>query len=298
MPGGKKSALSLITPYRQDWAVEVRQEQLKRKRAQRAALAGQNLANSLIDLDVVFPWEAALRAFSPIVEKVSHLRAYWYRAGLRWVLYECIPLALMPHDERKVRPDLTGEELHVFLNGKPPRERTDDDPSPVSDLQHEMARRWKVWAGPLWVMQGTQGGHLWKLDPWAQNIAIAKGHSGDMPAIGALPACPWDQRTERALHSRNRLAALGGRLDLLQKSGGVEARAVEMDAIQKEIRLAEADFIERQMEPLVDMSRSLIAGPNSRSEYAGQIVRVDGMADTAADAYAQYLETGDFTIKL
>ena len=84
----------------------------------------------------------------------------------------------------------------------------------------------------------------------------------------------------------------------MQKSGGVEARAVEMDAIQKEIRLAEADFIERQMEPLVDMSRSLIAGPNSRSEYAGQIVRVDGMADTAADAYAQYLETGDFTIKL
>ena len=37
---------------------------------------------------------------------------------------------------------------------------------------------------------------------------------------------------------------------------------------------------------------------NQPPEYAGQIVRVDGMADTAADAYAQYLETGDFTIKL
>lgn len=133
----------------QEWAREVRAEQLKRKRDQRRAEAGQNLANSIADLDVVFPWDAELRAFSPILDKVSHLRAYWYRAGQRWVLYECIPLHLMPSDDRKVRADLTGAELHAALAGAPQRLRSDDEePSPISDLQHEMARRWKVWAGP------------------------------------------------------------------------------------------------------------------------------------------------------
>lgn len=280
----------------QVWAQETREEQLRRKRAKRAAEAGQNLANSLADLDVVCPFEAELRAFSPIVEKVSHLRAYWYRAGLRWVLYECIPLALMPNDERKVRPDLTGAELHWFLNGLPPRMRTDSDPSPISDVQHEMARRWKVWAGPLWVMQGSQGGHLWKLDPWAQNIAIAKGHSGEMPAIGSLPACPWDGRTTTALNRRNRLAQLGGSLLKLQQSGSVEARTIEMDAIQREIRIAEMELVEKMMEPIVDMAHSLVAGSNTRSEYDSQIIRVSpGMAGKAADAYDRYRETGDFS---
>lgn len=276
----------------QVWAKEVRAEQLARKREARAVGVAENLANSLADLDVAYPFEAELRVFSPIVEHVSHLRAYWYRAKARWVLYECIPLHLMPDDERNVRPDLTGEELHYYLAGAPPRMRS--DPSPVSDLQHEMARRYGVWAGPLWVMQGTQGGHLWKLDPWAQNIAIAKGHSGDMPPIGSLPACPFDNRTRAALMARNRLAALGGRLDKLQQSGSAEARAVEMEGIQREIREAEMAFVESQMEPLVDMSTSLVAGQNTRSEYADQVVRADGKAGEFADAYERYRETGDF----
>lgn len=282
-----------------DWVKEVRAEQLKRKRALRASQAGQNLAKSLAGLDVPFPWEPQLRAFSPIVEKVSHLRSYYYHAGERFLLYECIPLALMPSDERKVRPDLTGAELFMALRGKPQRERSDDEePSPISDLQHEMARRFNVWAGPLWVLQGSQGGHLWKLDPWAQNVAIAAGRNPEMPAIGALPACPFDQRTIAALNSRNRLAQLGGSLLKLQQSGTSAAQASEMDAIQKEIRLAEAQFIEAQMEPLVEMAQSLIVGANTKSEHDGQIIRVaPGTAGLAADAYDEYLATGHWTMR-
>lgn len=282
----------------QVWANEVRAEQLRRKRAKRKEQAGMNLTRSLDGLDVPFPYEQELRAFSPIVEKVSHLRAYFYYAAQRWVLYECIPLALMPSDERMVRPDMTGEELFAAIRGKPPRFRSDDDASPISDLQHEMARRFNVWAGPLWVLQGSQGGHLWKLDPWAQNIAIAKGMNPEMPAIGSLPACPFDVRTTTALNSRNRLIQLGGKLNRLQESGSVQARMVEMAAIQREIREAEMELIERMMEPVVDMTHSLVAGSNTRSEHRDQLVEAPGMAGHASDAFDEYMETGDFTLKM
>lgn len=294
---GPKSAVGMVTPYAQDWAKEARAEQLRRKRAERAALAGQNLANSIADVDVVFPWEAELRAFSPIVEQVSHLRAYWYRAGHRWVLYECIPLALMPRDAQKVRADLTGEELHFYLNGLAPRDRPDGDESPISDLQHEMARRWQVWAGPLWVMQGEHGGHPWRLDPQTESVMARMNKNPEMPAIGALPSCPWDTRTVVALQKRNRLAALGGSLDKLRQSGTTEARAVEEALLEREVRAAEMAFIEQIMEPLIDMSLSLVRGANTRSEYDSQVVRLPGMAGKAEEAYDKYLESGEFTLK-
>ena len=284
----------LVTPSGMDWAIEARAEELRRKREARKAQAGMNLANSLADLDVPFPWEAELRAFSPIVEKVSHLRAYWYRAGARWVLYECIPLALLPDDDRLVRVDLSGAELFAAIKGKPQRMRADDEePSPISDLQHAMATRWKVWAGPFWVLQGDKGGHQVKLDPWQQNLAIAKGLSGETPVIGSLPACPFDQRTRDALLVRNRLIALNNRLDLLQQSGSREANQVMMDQLQREIREAEMALIEQQMEPLVEMTSTLAKS----TDFANGVIHVPGLAGKAKDAYAQYRETGDFTLK-
>ncbi len=277
-----------------DFVREVRAEQLKRKRERRAAAAGQNLAQSIAGITMPFPWEKELRAFSPIVEKVSHLRSYWYAASSRWVLYECIPLHLMPSDERKVRPDLTGEELHAALKGKPPRHRSDDeDPSPISDVQHEFARLFGVWAGPLVVLQGQTGGHLCKYHPWQQNVLIAKGLSAEAPAIGSLPPCPFDQRTIAFLNRMNRLHKLGNRLDALQKSGSAEAAAVEMEGIQREIREAEMALVEANMTPLVEMSSSL----RSKSADQDQLIHVPGQASRAKDAYAQYKETGDFTMK-
>lgn len=282
-----------------DYVREVRAEQLRRTRAARAASVGFNILASISDLDRVFPWEKELRAFSPIVEKTSHLRAIYYRPGRCWVLYDGIPLALMPDDERKVRPDLTGAELFAAIRGRPQRMRSDDEePSPISDLQHAMANRWKVWAGPYWALQGPNGGHQVKLDPWQQNLAIAKGLPAEMPALGSLRACPFDERVKVQLGRRNRLKALGDRLDKLQASGSVEYANAEMDKIQREIREAEMAFIEQQMTPIVDMVTSLARGANSRSEHMDQVIEVkNGMAARAADAYQQYRETGDWTMK-
>lgn len=286
----------IYTADGQVWAGEVRQEEQRRKMERRAVGVGENLASAVAGLDVPFPWETALRAFSPIVELVSHLRPYFYYAAHRWVLYECIPLALLPDDDRLVRVDLTGRELFAFLRGKPPRERTATDPSPISDVQHEMGKRYQVWAAPMWVLQGTDGGHPHKLGPWAQNLALAKRLPTEMPAIGSLPPCPFDDRVTRKLRARDRLVKLGGRLDKLRASGSKVAWDAEMDGIQREIRDAEMAFIEETWEPVVDMVQSLVRGPNTRSEYEDQVVRVKpGTAARASEAYDRYKETGLFT---
>ena len=52
------------------------------------------------------------------------------------------------------------------------------------------------------------------------------------------------------------------------------------------------------MEPIVDMSMSLVRGQRTRSEHDDQVVRVrDGVAAQAADANQEYLETGNYTLR-
>ena len=187
------------------------------------------------------------------------------------------------------------KELLGFLNGPPARELGDNACQFVSDVQHEFWRLYGVYARPYWALQGDRGGHQVKLSPWQTNIALAKGLPPDPPAIGSLPFAPFDQRTVKQLQHFNRLHQLDDRLDRLQASGSKAAADAEMEAIQKEIRLAETSFIESQFEPVVDMAQSLVRGQNSRSEYDDQIIRVNpGDAARAADAYDKYLATGDF----
>lgn len=279
----------------QDFVREVRAEQLRRKRLARAQEAGQNLANSVADVAVAPDpqWETDLRAFNPITDKVSHLRFYWYRAGQRWVLYDCMPIGLIPNDDTKINPMMTGADFHAAVRGKPPRELSDAEESPISDVQHEFARRYRVYACPFWVLQGDAGGHQVRFSPWQQNVLIAKGLPSEPPTIGSLPACPFDQRVIRHLHHLNRLHKLGDRLDRLQASGSVEAANAEMDEIQREIRTAEMSFIESQMTPLVEMTSSL----RSKSADQDQLVHLPGMASRATDAYQEYKDTGLFTLK-
>lgn len=260
---------------------------------------GANVPNSVADCAVAFPadWEERLRAMSPITDRFSHLRAYWYRAGQRWVLYDCVPRVLIKDDEAQGAP-ITGRELIAALEGPPPRDLEDWQKCPyVSDMQHEFYRLYRVYARPFWVLQGENGGHQVKFSPWQQNVLIAKGLSPEAPQIGSLPPCPFDMRVVKALTHLNRLHALDDRLDKLQASGTVESANAEMEGIQREIREAEMAFIESQMTPLVDMTSSLMRGSNSRSEHEDQLVIVPkGAAAKAKDAYEQYRETGIFPV--
>lgn len=264
-------------------------------------VAGSNLPNALADFDVAFPWEAELRSVSPITEKFSHLRPYWYRAGARWVLYDCLPRTLIP-DALPVAPGLLGGELVAILNGLRPSERSDYDTNDrlvlVSDVQHEFYRRYQVYARPFWVLQGEKGGHQVNFSPWQQNVLLAKRMEPKPPPIGSLPACPFDNRTVAQLNHLNRLHGFEDRLDRLQASSSRAAADIEMQRIEREIREAEAAFVVEQMTPLVELTSSLAHGANSRSEHEDQLVVVEsGMASRAHDAWQQYLETGDYILR-
>lgn len=289
----------LIDPSVRDFVLEHRAEQLRQKRETRNIGFGLNLPNSVIDCQVQPDpqWEADLRRINPISTHFTHLRFYWYRAAMRWVLYDCLPGHLIQDDETKYGPTMTGKELLAALNGPPPRELEAWQETGISDMQHEMYRLHRVFALPFWVLQGENGGHQVMYSPWEQNLLLAKGLPAEPPKIGTLPPCPFDQRVIQQLNQRNRRIQLGERL--MKMSGSVEFANAEMEQIQREIREAEMRFIESTMEPVTDMAMSLVKGANTRSEHADQIIRVpDGTAAKAKDAYEEYRATGDFSIKI
>jgi hypothetical protein len=261
---------------------------------------GENLPNSVADVAVPFPaeWEAELRRVSPIATRFSHLRAYWYRAQLRWVLYDCLPANIIPRDDTPVVAGLTGEECLQLLEGKPPRHMEAYERTPyISDVQHEFFRLHRVYARPFWVLQGDSGGHQVVFSPWQKNVLVAKQLPTDPPKIGSLPPCPFDNRVIHHLQHLNRLHQMQDRVDALERSGSREAAASQLAETLKEIRLAEAQFVEQQMTPLVDMNMSLQRGLGARSEYHDQAVHVKpGKAAEASDAYQRYLETGDYVM--
>jgi hypothetical protein len=274
--------------------LELRAEELRLKRLARNAGVGLNRANAIADLDVVFPWSQELRQVSPTNTLHSYLMPYWYRAGQRWVLYDVLPVQVID-DDLNTGSGVSGADLKAIMAGPRPSERTDE--VPVSDLQHEMFRRWNGYARPFWVLQGENGGHQVKFSPAQSDALLRKGLQAEPPAIGSLAPCPFDNRAIRQLQHLNRLHQMEDSIDRLRKSGSPEAAAAEQAKVEREIRESEMAFIEAQVRPITETAMSLVAGSNTRSEHDNEIIRVpDGTAARVNDAYQRWLETGDYTI--
>lgn len=275
--------------------LELRAEELRVKREARNRDAGKNIPNAVADVSVPFPWEAELRAISPVNTLHSHLRAYWYRAGLRWVLYDVLPVELIA-DEMDTGSGIDGATFKAIAYGPRPSERKDYEEHehfPVSDTQHEMFRLYRGYARPFWVLQGENGGHQYRFSPQQAEMLLRMGLPSEPPRIGDLAPCPFDQRAITQLQHLNRLHQLEDSIDKLRASGSPEAAAAEQAANEKTIRASEMAFVEAQMRPVVDMAMSL----TQRSEHADQLVHVaSGMASRANDAYEEYKDTGIWTL--
>jgi hypothetical protein len=281
--------------------LEMREEELRQKRAARNIDAGKNLPNAVADVSIAAPaeWEEELRRISPINTIHSHLRFYWYRAASRWVLYDVLPVEQIP-DDLDTGSMLSGRDLKEIMAGPRPSEREDFqdlDTWPVSDTQHEMFRVWRGFARPFWVLQGDAGGHQVKFSPDQSSALLRMGLPAEPPRVGELPPCPFDNRAVQQLQHLNRLHQLEDSIDRLRQSGSPEAARAEQERVERQIRDSEMAFIEAQMRPVVEMSTSLVSGANTRSEHADEIIRVaPGMAARAKDAYDRYRETGDYTL--
>lgn len=275
--------------------LELRAEELRLKRAARNQDAGKNLPNAVADVSIPFPWEAELRAISPINTIHSHLRAYWYRSAQRWVLYDVLPVELII-DDLDTGSGITGKVFKEIANGPRPSEREDFkdlEHWPVSDTQHEMFRVYKGYARPFWILQGENGGHQYRFSPQQAEALCRMGLPSDPPRVGDLAPCPFDNRAIAQLRHLNRLHQLEDSVDRLRQSGSPEAAAAEHQRVEREIRESEMAFIEAQMRPVVDAAQSL----RQRSEHADELIAFPaGMASKAKDAYEIYKETGEYVL--
>lgn len=257
---------------------------------------GANLPNSVADVHRPFPadWMQRLREISPVTEQHSWLLPYWYRAGERWVLYDVMPRAQLPDDDTPIAPGMTGKELLERLEGPAPRDREGWDWCPyVSDVQHEMYRVHRVYARPFWVLQGHTGGHQVAFTPYQQNVCLAKRIDPKAPAIGSMPACPFDERVVTQLQRLNRIHQMDGSLERMRKSGTAEGADQATAEHEREIREAELAFLETQLTPLVDAALSVA----KRSDARDHLQVVDpGAASAATEALQHYKQTGEYLL--
>lgn len=253
---------------------------------------GKNLPNSVADVHVPFPvdWERALREQNPKTEQHSWLLAYWYRAKERWVLYDCVPEALINPDQLQA-PGMTGRELLRALRGAPPRDLPKAAINPfVSDAQHEMFRVHRVYARPFWVLQGDRGGHQVAYSPDQREFLTQCGRPDKPPAIGSLPACPLDGRVLAQLQRLNRLYVLNNDLSKLRASGSGDAAEVQRAMQDREVRDVSLKMLEQQLGEVVEMVHAL----GHRSDADGLTIDAAGQSAKASEALAAYIETGDF----
>lgn len=255
---------------------------------------GKNVPNSVADVGIEPEWLPQLRELSPMTELHSWLQPYWYRLRARWVLYDCVHESLIPLEE-PILPGMEGWELLSRLSGPAPRDLPDGAKVPhVSDVQHEMFRRWQVYARPFWVLQGERGGHQYRFSPDQKQFLTSVGLHTDPPAVGSLPACPFDTRVTLQLQRVNRLYVLNGSLAKLRASGSSEAADAQAAIAERETREIAMRMLGDQLGEVGEMVSTM--GKTTAVQEAGVTVDARGQASKAAEAIAAYIETGNYIL--
>lgn len=199
-------------------------------------------------MEIPADWDAMLRAYSPITTTAPWLALRWFpmerqikdgswRECGRWVLYECVPEALVRSWDRTSGNNV-GEIFDLLAGPQPSRiaDRAERQAKAMlaNDYQCRMYREHRVWARNLWVIQGSQGGHPVEYLPHEQKMLQAAGLPTDPPPVGTLPYAPFDQRVIDQLRRRSRLERLG--------SMSAVQRQARSDVVEREMQEAERDF--------------------------------------------------------
>jgi hypothetical protein len=191
-------------------------------------------------------WERRLRQISPKTRQLSYLAFRWYAKEERWVLYECVPRECI----------WRGNDIVRMLEDRPPRllpkEQRLGRMFFVSEYTHEMYRLHKVWARPVWVIQGKDGGHPVEFIDAEQQLLRLRGLPTEPPPIGALEYAPFDERVVERIASRDRLIALGNNLDRLKRTASNEVLKAEAVASQRQFRAEYLKWMEDMMSPQSD----------------------------------------------
>lgn len=251
------------------------------------------------NMEVPVEWTERLRAFSPISSSVPWLTLRWFpmerrdRAGVwhdcgRWVVYECIPEAIIPESER---------DIIAFLAGPQPSRIPDPQAAYAkstfaNDYQCRMYREHKVWARNCWVIQGTTGGHPVEYDLVEQKILQACGLPTEPPPLGSLPYAPFDARVIEQLRSRSLITKYGS-LEAARRAATPEAVQREMEEAERVFRQWHVEHLERSLAPSVDFLNYYTSSSRTATECRNTLPALSPEAQRrVAEATERYVETG------
>ena len=165
---------------------------------------------------------ASLAALAPRSDRVNWLHCY-FEPGDPWspierlMIAEVIPRATLARQREAV--GVTGESLLDELEGPNPRTfarwdarrrrlvyRSGVLPPSITERQWLLFRELGGLAVPQFVVQGTCGGHVRRLNRAEVRILEAEGRSSEAPEPGDLPFARVDRRTLETLRERDRMA--------------------------------------------------------------------------------------------
>lgn len=186
-------------------------------------------------------WEARLRQISPIVDQTSHLRFRLQAAEETWTLYQCVPAHLVS-DERNTQFKIHWSEL--------PQDRQSGRKLFVSDYQYFMYHKFRLVVTPFWILQGNHGGTPAAYTAREERMLQAVDESTDVPPIGLLPPCPFDDRVIGALIERDKLYKAEGDLERMTRSATCEAQERAAYDIEREYRKRFLAWWREKMAPM------------------------------------------------
>ena len=183
--------------------------------------------------EVLIDWEGPVGAadeanrllaqISPPSEIVHWLHCYW-EPGERWQPVERLVIAQMvprgslqaQFDFYRMMGDDGGDTLFAELEGPNPRESGHYDrvkgeylydglPPNITQRQWLLWREQRAYALPLWIVQGSYGGHKRTFSPRERKILRMNGKPNIAPAPGQLPFARFDRRILEKLFAMDRL---------------------------------------------------------------------------------------------
>lgn len=178
--------------------------------------------------DVPRDWETQLAETWPRHENQTWPKLIWEPGRPwetpvdRWFIYEMIPECAIDPGILEQLQDLSppqgywSEEAGEFIS----------DGSTITTRAWHLYRETGCWGRPLWVIQGTKGGHKRWFSKTEQQLLKLAGLPTTPPVPGDLPYAPFDNRVVEALMKHDALRDEQGKIrsGLNLTIGGFRAR--------------------------------------------------------------------------
>jgi hypothetical protein len=230
-------------------------------------------------------WAAAIEAVAPRNDRLSWFKVVWEPGDAwqpigRWIVWQMRPLGRHP---RLLEPALLGPHPrstgHYCGVGYCPcavkAQHWVGGPASgvgVDRLTWELFRDTGCYGQRWWVVQGTNGGHRFKLDKVEAKLwRLATGRS-DTPAAGDLPYAPLDGRVLRHVRDQDKVRLWKGAIDFAERGDAHLSAAVQEQVEQA--RTALLRWMENQTDLLWDEEKHRI------KRVLADVPRIPGLKDT------------------